>query len=411
MSRFFRSALVLFSVVVLLGIPSLFALRIYTERASQQTAAEAHFSDIRDSITGWAASTAGGTRPASSLADELRPLLTQNESLNVLIVYRLHDNLEYAWSRNPQTAAQIDELLPAPANDATRVTFWQQELSETIGVNGSGLVIGSVYQLLFPETVFQNIRDALLSIIAFALLLIVALIAGISGAAPVAAGSAQPVSPAGSAQPVSTERAVPSESNVKRMEEPGSPTSMPLDPAPPDSNASQPPPLVSTETGLSFSSHLNRRLDLELQRAAENELDVTVLYATVIDTSTGRTPPPDVFGHMVLEFFPFEDLVFDLRDQQEGLCCIILPGVDLPGALRKAQRFVTLGRRHEGYVFTHRLGASSRNGRLVESNRLLREAREALKKTDERAPVIGFLPDPDRYRSAIRGDGETFTLQ
>ena len=47
-------------------------------------------------------------------------------------------------------------------------------------------------------------------------------------------------------------------------------------------------------------------------------------------------------------------------------------------------------------------GLSSRNGRLVEGWRLMREARQALAKAREtRGRIMAFKPDPQRYRQFI----------
>lgn len=402
MSRILRTVLVLLSIVVLLGVPTLFAVRIYTERANQRSEAEEHFRVVQETIS----------RSGTAATDAVRQTLISNDRLNYLVVVQTRGSVEYAWSRNRRHAIQLDEsaiLIPESPDESD---IWVARLSDTVSVDSASRIIQAEYQLMYPDTVFQSIRDALLTIIAFALLLIVVLIASLSSTTPAQAGDSHtpPVSPptdTGHVRSSTTPLRPPDE--TVGTDSPENPVPPPAEP-PTESADTVSPPLVSSESGLSFATHLNRRLDLELQRAAENELDVTVMYAAVVESDTKKNPSSEVFGGLILEFFPFEDLVYDLRHEEEGLCCIILPGVDLPAALRKAQRFVTLGRRHNNRSYTTRLGASSRNGRLVESSRLLKEAREALKKTDDRAPVIGFLPDPDRYRRLVRGDGERFTI-
>lgn len=401
MSRILRTVLVLLSIVVLLGVPTLFAVRINTERTNQRSEAEEHFRIVQETIS----------RSGTAATDAVRQTLISNDRLNYILVVETRGSVEYAWSRNRRHAVQLDESATLISESTNESDVWVARLSDTVSVDSAARIVQAEYQLLYPDTVFQSIRDALLTIIAFALLLIVVLIATLSSSTPAQTGvsHAAPASPptdAGHARSSTTPLRPPDETvETDPPENPVSPAGSRTESTDPGS-----PPLVSSESGLSFATHLNRRLDLELQRAAENELDVTVMFAAVVESETGENPPSDVFGGLILEFFPFEDLVYDLRHEEEGLCCIILPGVDLPAALRKAQRFVTLGRRHNNRSYTTRLGASSRNGRLVESARLLKEAREALRKTDDRAPVIGFLPDPDRYRRLVRGDGERFTI-
>jgi len=135
----------------------------------------------------------------------------------------------------------------------------------------------------------------------------------------------------------------------------------------------------------------------ELERAAENDLDLALFMIQIRDAED--TPVTStVLGSLILEQFPFEDLAFEYSD---GRVCVILPGTDLDTAMRKGQRFITLLKRHELGSYKVNIGASSRNGRLVESDRLLTEAREALSRTDDESTMVGFRPDPDRYRSYI----------
>lgn len=400
MSRIFRTALVLLSIAVLLGVPTLFMVRIYAEREHQRAEAEEHFGNVQSAIT----------RSGSAGNDAVRETLLSNERLNYIVVVETRGSVEYAWSRNPHYAAQLNDSAAIIPDTAEESGIWVTRLSDTVSLGSASRIIRAEYQLLYPDRVFQNIRDVLLTVIAFALLLTVVLIAGLSGTPPARNDARDEVpeprgSDIGGEQPPRTQAT--GNEGTESIAHENSPISADSGISPADSGS---PPLVSGESGLSFATHLNRRLDLELQRAAENELDVTTMYATLIESDTGKHPESEVFGRLILEFFPFEDLVYDLRHEQEGLCCVILPGVDLPAALRKAQRFVTLGRRHNNRSYTIRLGASSRNGRLVESARLIKEAQAALRKTDERAPVVGFLPDPDRYRRLVRGDGERFTI-
>jgi len=50
---------------------------------------------------------------------------------------------------------------------------------------------------------------------------------------------------------------------------------------------------------------------------------------------------------------------------------------------------------------------SSRSGRLLNAERLILEADEALKKarTEEKSPIIAFKSDPEKYREFISKQG------
>lgn len=398
MSKTARVTLIVISLILFLGIPALSVVRIWQASSSGDSRAQQHFAAVVQEVR--EASELLAEAEYDRFADALRPVVEDNSDLSLLLVTRQDGGIDYGWSRTrsrlPEHISDVDFEPNLSYRDP-----WEQQLDARIGVTeSSDLVVTAVYTTLEANLVFQTLRDGLLTIITFALLVLIVLIASLK---PESYAS-EPERPEGAR--VQNHDSAPQESghDAAPASSPASSETTPEtsvgDDELPDPNAygdNSGPPLVSPKSGLSFSAHLPRRLSLELERAAENDLDLSVFMIQIRDAEDSPVTSA-VLGRLVLEQFPFEDLAFEYSDAR---ICIILPGTDLDNAMRKGQRFVTLLKRHELGSFKVLIGASSRNGRLVESDRLLTEAREALARTDDASTVVGFRPDPDRYRSYI----------
>ncbi len=382
MSKTARVALTVISLILFLGIPALSVVRIWDASSSGERQAQRHFTAVVHEARG--AGELLEEAEYAAFADTMRPIVEDTRRLSLLLVMEKDGSIDYGWSRSrarlPENISEI-ELEPVLYYREP----WERQLDASIARSDSGeIAIAAIYETLDPQFVFQTLRDGLLAIITFALLVLIVLIASLRPEGY--AAGAETAEPEGRTDPEGRTEPADSSSGEDKSDRP------------PESQTTESgPPLVAPDSGLSFSSHLPRRLSLELERAAENDLDLSLFMVQVRD-SDGSPVTSAVLGSIVLEQFPFEDLAFEYSDAR---VCVILPGTDLDTAMRKAQRFVTLLKRHELGSYTARIGASSRNGRLVESDRILTEAREALSRTDQESPIVGFRPDPDRYRSYI----------
>jgi hypothetical protein len=90
--------------------------------------------------------------------------------------------------------------------------------------------------------------------------------------------------------------------------------------------------------------------------------------------------------------FPIGILFFEWGDQGFAM---ILPNEDLVETLEKLDVFV-----NEQPDRDIRVGATSRNGRLLDKDQLIEEASSAIQRTSAENKIIGFKADPDRYREA-----------
>ncbi|MCL2412246.1 MAG: hypothetical protein FWC97_11460, partial [Treponema sp.] len=104
-----------------------------------------------------------------------------------------------------------------------------------------------------------------------------------------------------------------------------------------------------------------------------------------------------------VSYFSSRDLTFE--HGRWGIAAI-LPGYSLESAIAKAEYFYQriMEKFPRGFNRTTNIfiGITSRAGRLTNANRLMLEAREALKKAqDEKTSIIGFKSDPEKYREFI----------
>jgi len=155
-------------------------------------------------------------------------------------------------------------------------------------------------------------------------------------------------------------------------------------------------------TGLNPESVLIRRIDLELERAGYHEQDLSV---ALFEFSRGKKGDEQYHrnARSVLSFFTFEDLCFEYGHR--GIV-VVFPNTGLSETLKQIERFQQYywGERQAWDVSDADFlcGVSSRNGRLVEGNRVIGECRTALSRAGS-APgrIVGFQPDPDLYREYL----------
>jgi GGDEF domain-containing protein len=164
----------------------------------------------------------------------------------------------------------------------------------------------------------------------------------------------------------------------------------------------EPKGLYSPRSNIGWEEYTKDRLDSEIHRCASTEKDLALLLLEFSDMDNEL-----LFRQAAEEavnFFTSRDLLFEYG--RLGIT-VILPGAGLDIAIGKAERFYQ--RVMEKFVNNNSLsvlniGLSSRSGRLLNADRLMLEAGEALKKArnDSKSSIIAFKSDPDKYRDFIR---------
>jgi len=160
--------------------------------------------------------------------------------------------------------------------------------------------------------------------------------------------------------------------------------------------------LYSPRSHIGWEEYLHGKLTSELHRCASTEKDLTLLMLEFNNK-------PDNFqfkeaAHEAVSLFTSKDMLFEKGEQ--GIT-VIMPGVDLENGLDKAQKFQ---QRIKERLFSKNsadncvyIGLSSRAGRLMNAERIMLEADEALKKakTDRDTSIIAFKSDLEKYRKFI----------
>jgi len=160
--------------------------------------------------------------------------------------------------------------------------------------------------------------------------------------------------------------------------------------------------LYSPRTGLGWDEYLKERLNSELHRCSSTENDLTLVLMEFTDVIEER-----IFIQAAKEassFFASKDLIFE---HGEFGIAVILPSSNLEDSIDKSEKFYqrVMKRFPNSYIKACGLciGLSSRSGRLLNTDRLILEASEALKKakSDSKTKIIAFKSDLEKYRAFI----------
>jgi hypothetical protein len=172
-----------------------------------------------------------------------------------------------------------------------------------------------------------------------------------------------------------------------------------------DQNREEKPPqgLFSPESDVGWEAYTAERLDAELHRSASFEQDLAIVAVEFKREVRRGDYLYRQFAAEVVRFFTHRDLIFE---RSSAGFTIIIPNCDLEQGFVKSEQFhdrilqaLPLKNRNELCM-----GLSSRAGRLLDAQRILIEAGEALKKAreDDESPIIAFKSDPEKYRAYIQ---------
>jgi GGDEF domain-containing protein len=107
---------------------------------------------------------------------------------------------------------------------------------------------------------------------------------------------------------------------------------------------------------------------------------------------------------LLLGEFSHEDLIFEFGSDT---FCVILPQHDLDQAIVRSELVMKkaegLKEKEFKKPFEITVGLTSRNGRLLDASRFMKEGQVALRKASrEEGRIVGFRPDPVRFRNFLR---------
>jgi GGDEF domain-containing protein len=390
----------LVTVVFFIAVAAVLLFRLGQTREENLVEARAGFEQLQREVERVTENTDLTTSRA--VQEAFRASASQSDRIAAFAAYGIQDNIQYLWARNRRVLDETSEEAPRFTYD--RVS--QARLSGSVRLpDGAPLMVEGIYTVLDRRDIFALLRDALIAVLAFALLAVI--LAVISLLRPTPAAGEKPRE-ATAKQPAGLRKttSAPPRSRPTERAPTGTRTAPTADARAREHRAGQPSVdagLFSPQSGLSPESHLEKRLSLELERAASNDQDLSICFIEYPSLARGSQTYRDVAAAL-LEFFGFEDLIFEYG--KSGFC-VIFPNVDLTEAIGLVESFQRRGRDSEDgseaapprAAGVPAFGLSSRNGRLVEGGRLMREARQALAKArDLPGRIMGFRPDPQRYR-------------
>jgi hypothetical protein len=159
--------------------------------------------------------------------------------------------------------------------------------------------------------------------------------------------------------------------------------------------------LYAPHSNIGWEAYTKDRLAAELHRCAAGEQDLVLIILEM----AGEEETYYRLAETAVKFFTLQDLMFEWGSR--GIS-IIIPNIDLERGFSKAEQFRSRALSALPGMFPEKndlcVGLSSRSGRLIDADRLLLEASQALKKAweDPVSPIVAFKSDPEKYRAFIR---------
>lgn len=361
------------SIVFIIALAGFFLARLTVIRDQNIDESAQAFATIRQR----AEQAVTEAQSAAETKEVMRP--TERESrLEAVILYAVGDGVSYLWARSPQyTEGGFTAGTGVPQLRQRELS--QVKFTSTVGED-TPYMVEALFTVLSRSELYPLLRVSLIAVLGVALIATLLAIIGARKGEPRTPPSATS-SQSTSAEPQTTVR-----SNQKYPE------------APRGAHSPENEPLFGP-SGLSREEYLLKRLSLELERAAYNEQDLTLL---VLEYEGQEQYDQRYLLHarQLLDHFGFEDLAFEKGPR----FVVVFPNTTLREGLTTVERYKKeiLDSGPTTETDHPYAGLSSRNGRLIDGNRLLSEATIALKKShDTPGRVLGFEPDPEKYRAAL----------
>ncbi len=160
-----------------------------------------------------------------------------------------------------------------------------------------------------------------------------------------------------------------------------------------------------TQFGLNWEADTFEKLSEELHKSETFYQSDLAVIAAEVDIDEDEDPEAQVFPALAayaVDFFVMRELIFQRGDK--GFIAIV-EDTDIDAAFEKAAKFRSeFLSKHPEFPRDLKLfaGISSRCGREVDAERLIREASAALSKAEDGSPIVAFRVDPEKYKEFIR---------
>lgn len=312
-----------------------------------------------------------------------RQYLIDSAKIKSFVLYNSEDELIYVYARTPRYIEVFQDSEQFRRQSINLVYNNFLEASHKVQLTNESPIYGEgVYRIFTPASLLTLSTNIFYVLTALTVLLLITLI----GAGRCTGYAETPV---------------PGHSPPNDSEAPALSFGMPSETAP-SAQHDDDESLYTPDSGLCFEQHLEERLSNELRRAASFDEDLVTALIKCGNAEEDRLTYIQL-AQSLKDHFHFHDLLFEVdRDKM----AIILPNTDLEQGIDELSDFQKDIYKDSGEklcTFDIKVGLSSRNGRLINSDRILKEAHAALRKAefDIETNLVGFKPDPGKFRSFL----------
>ncbi|MBN2050987.1 MAG: hypothetical protein JW760_11115 [Spirochaetales bacterium] len=375
----------LFSVLFFILMAALLSYRLITIRSDNISAAERSYKVIQGELS--VLHKLGISMDTETLRDRFEQLNKRRPPLRALVIYSETSGIYFIKAdrrelftpetlRNPDTVT-LPAYTAGPGNFLLLRSAlpFKTETAETVYVD-------ALFEILGREDLHNPLRLCIILLAGYLIITFFILIySGSSSRKPTVSDSMRVTD------------TVPPPPAAPKKKEPQKGSS-------PAVSKDIPPGLYSPDTNLVWEAFLQERLDNELKRAASFDQDLVLGLLSVSGYPASFSLK--ALGALILQHFPFTDLVFSY-----GLSgvAVIIPNTDLDQGIAEFEALqpdiLELEQTESNLIIS--VGLTSRNGRLLDAQRLIKEAHRALEKalSEKKNSIIAFKTDPAKYREFI----------
>lgn len=416
MNRKLYLAYILFSIAAFCAITGWSCFRFFTARNASIEQGGDFAASFKDAAVK-AFQLHGTLDNAESQAEMKRKILTQS-NLRLAAVYSA-DGLQYLYAADRSYVGfnlSFDDFSPDPSVPESHMYRYNRILERifsrtfsrpaTEGNKGGTYTVDIIVSLITKAALYLIIRDALIGFAALFIVTCVFIIisSSVNDRLPLPSGSEGNEAVIGGANAEHSAEKYPKEISPNEQQEKSAQASVlhaaDMSGDKPSAESGNSRCMYSPASGLGWMQYLSEKLTFELRRAASFDQDLVLILMTTNQTKRGEVRFKSLAAR-ILETFRFQDLAFEYTER--GFA-VIIPNADLDHVMGSMRLFTQdLKKITSPPLPLISAGLTSRNGRLLSGDRMIAEGKKALAKaeTDGEGSIIGFRPDPIKYRQYI----------
>jgi len=400
-NRYYANYIIL-SIVFFLILSAVTIFSINQKYKSGNEKGVTYFNKIKSNITTLYLSQEDFTSPL--FKKNVNNIFSSDNSLQSIIISDNTGRIEYLYIKNQNIIAgkpvYTPDFITRPVYDFSSLFF--KLISESVILPGNNSFnIEIVYRVIDFSALAYIIKINIICILLYIIITVFSLLF-----IPVSKKSVDTTEKKSAEEDKVEDKTVIKRQEVVKM----TAESQPIDDAMPAENDMPQPVLplenISSEkiqtvkeTGLSWYDYFGSKLSSELDKAASFDTDITLLIVNFKCSEKSKTEKLYAELPVLLQSFFMPESSFEYG---KNSFAVIIPDSSLEESLPKINAFI-VRLKHSSDIEDIFAGISSRNSRIISSNRLVSEAEGALSKavSESGSPVIAFRSDPEKFREMI----------